>query len=76
MLQCDCCCSVLVVEKDEEGQFYFAIFKQKFGWRLSLTERFRWIKHILLKGEIWNDNLILSKSDTEKLKNFLNESSK
>lgn len=71
-LQCSCSCSVLVVEKfPEDKEYYISLFKGKHGFKLCWRERFRWIKEILLTGNIWTDNVVLEEKDVKELSKFL-----
>ena len=73
-LSCNCCCSVLTIEKDEEfNEYHVALFKRSFNHKLSWQDRLRWIKEILLTGNIWTDNVVLDRQEFNKLKKFTNK---
>lgn len=71
-LSCDCSCSILTIEK-EDDLYYIGLFKRDFMIPLPWKERVRWIKEILLTGNIWTDKIVLNKQEYNKLKNFINK---
>jgi hypothetical protein len=72
-VKCECSCSQLEVEFDQEDNwFYFSMWyrggqTQKMDWR----NRIRWAWNILTKGNLWTDHMILSRENADKLSKFL-----
>lgn len=71
--ECDCHTEALVVTScQEDGDMYFAVWdranasKPPLGWRI----RHAW--RMLLKGEMYNDNVILSKDKVRELRRQIN----
>lgn len=69
IIKCQCCCSALEVEWDEELQTYnFALWERhSINTPFSFKERLRWCWHVLRTGDPWSDHVIVSKEDFDKL---------
>lgn len=71
-----CSCSGEALEfvwHKDENVLDVAMWKQGLrSHKLSWSERFRWIRQILLKGQVWTDYIILEKKDLVQVKKFLN----
>jgi hypothetical protein len=68
--ECECGEELIMLShEDDDNYIYLAFFQQNFGGRyfLSFKERIRYIWRILTKGTVWNDMVILNKSEAKKL---------
>lgn len=73
-VKCSCSGEALEFVWDKENNMMdIAMWKQGFNtYRLSWHEKLRWIWHIIIKGDIWTDCIILDKKDVVKVKKYFN----
>ena len=74
--RCLCYGDMLVVTPDkEDGTFDLAIFSYKgyAGLKHSFLQRIKWVWCILIKGTVWNDEIILGEEEAKKLSEYLTE---
>jgi hypothetical protein len=71
--KCDCCCSAIEVEFDEElDNFLVALWANGNTSRpLSTKERKRWCEHIMKTGNPWADHTILTKQSARRIAEFI-----
>lgn len=72
-IDCKCSCGVLKLTKTDD-EFELSIYRSHpHLLKTSFKEKLRWIWQILVHGEIWNDYLLISKLDANKIKEFIND---
>ncbi len=73
MLKCECSCSQLEVEFDQEDNWFYLSMWFRGGQtkKLDWKNKLRWIWNILTKGNLWTDHLVISKENADKLSKFL-----
>jgi len=65
--ECDCGCTILRVEYDEDTkEFYFSTYRGK-GDKLPWLYRIKAILNIIKNGEPYGDEVILSKENVKRL---------
>lgn len=77
MLKCECNGEALEVthwpNTDIPDEFWFSIWKQGFKRPLCWREKIRWCKNIILTGEPWKDNIILTPEHAKQVADFINQ---
>jgi hypothetical protein len=68
---------MLEVEKyeddDTENGFNFSIWNLSCPTKkLSFKEKIRWILHIIFKGELWSDSIIVTEENAKSISEFIN----
>ncbi len=74
-IPCDCQCEGIMIsyeQQDREDSLPYidlAFFRHGFdaNYPLTLRERIRWCWHIFIKGEIWNDMVMLNPKNAKVL---------
>jgi len=71
LLECDCCCSILRVDCDEDCLFYVSIYQmdKKHDW----WYRVRMIWHIIRTGTPYEDETVLSPEKAKELAKYIKE---
>lgn len=84
-LKCNCHSEMLVVEVDNDPKwvadpsnpdFNFAFFREGHGYPLTWLERIRLCWHILIRGQMFYDEIILNRDRAMELVEFLLKSLK
>lgn len=71
--RCQCSCSMLEMEGDEDGQVCISVWLHGYDHhKLTWIQRMQWCWIILTKGRPWADFMIISKEDASKMKEWLN----
>jgi len=74
--ECDCGCTILRVEYDDEiGEFYFSTYRGK-GDKLLWLYRIKAILHIIKYGEPYGDEVVLNKDTAKRLVKYIKENIK
>lgn len=77
--KCSCGCQVLEVDESfikEDGEIYFSVWQNGRRKPMCWGERIRWIWKIIKDGDVWSDNIILTKHDCGELAGQLLEAIK
>lgn len=66
---CSCQGEGISVDRFDENEIYMAFWKQGLAsnFPLSFKQRLRWIWQILIKGEVWNDEVVLTDETAREL---------
>ena len=69
--ECDCGCTILRVEYDEDiGEFFFSTYRGK-GGKLPWLYRIKYIIQIIRNGEPYGDEIVLDRERVKKLIKYL-----
>lgn len=72
-LQCECGCEVMSIEQDEEidSFYYVSIYKLYDRNKLNWKDRFGHIWRIIIYGSPYEDQMVLTKDELNKINDIL-----
>ncbi len=75
MLKCACHGEAIELSywDEDDGEFWFAIWKHGFDNRLCWREKIRWCWNIIRTGKPWGDNIILTPEQAQQVALFINQ---
>jgi hypothetical protein len=81
-LKCSCTSHAVEIQRydysqpedvyEDEG-FYIAMWLQHFNYKLTWSERFRWILNIIRTGVPWADSVLLTNDQAKQLKQYIEQ---
>ena len=74
MVKCECSCEVIEFQNwSDDKQFYVTLWKSGFSRPMSLYQRIRWAVRVIVTGDPWGDQIILSSANAKKISKFISE---
>jgi len=70
-IPCDCSAEVLKIEFDEETKQYFISIYEYKSNKYPISQKLRWIWHIIRYGTPYGDQIVISKEKAYKIGRWL-----